>query len=134
MIFRTRREQRRRKLIGLGLLPFEAKELSKVPLNVPYFRMLVGERRQEYKKFIKAERLTAWISYIKKLYDDNGWVTVIGSHRIYDPWKLLRDYEERYRHKMPMYESPWEGQRRMRLDFLGKMERTMAKQRGLAYG
>ena len=69
---------------------------------------------------------------IKLTYAKNGWVRRSKKGQVVaDPWKMLRDFEDRYKQKNPEYDSPWEKRWRDWKDFLGKYEKTVAKQRGV---
>ena len=105
----TRRQYRYAKLKTLAFLPFEARELSKVPFKTPYLRLGIRERRdalrtalREYKargfKFSKAE----WLEIVNEMYIARGWMR----DGIADPWQMLRAWEERYRARHPEYDSP----------------------------
>lgn len=70
-----------------------------------------------------------WLRRIKGLYDTNKWLRA-GIERIErDPWKMLRDYGDRWRARLPQYESPWEKRGRRWQDFQQRVERTIEKQR-----
>ncbi len=133
-MFKTRRQNRYSALRKAGMLPFEARPLSKVPVRVcPYMKQLTKERYQDFLK-AKAEGATrtGWENRIKKLYSDNRWLRA-GKRRIEaDPWKMLREYEDRWRARFPQYTSPSEKKWRDWKDYQRKIERTIAKQRGMA--
>ena len=134
MAFRTRRQNRYSKLRQAGMLPFEARPLSKVPFKIcPYMRRLISERASELGK---ARRQGAtqrqWEDHIKGRYAKNKWLRA-GKVRIEaDPWRMLRDYEDKWRAKQPQYTSPWQKRYRQWKDFVGKVERTIARQKGEA--
>ena len=134
MPFRTRRQQRYTKLRAVGFLPFESRALSKVPVKTcPYIGHLIEDR---YKMFTEAQRdkVTAqqYENRIKALYRDNKWLRA-GKVRIeFDPWRMLRDYEDRWRAKQPQYTSPWQKRWRDWKGFLAKTERTIQKQKGIS--
>ena len=134
MAFRTRRQARYSWLRERGMLPFEARAMSKVPVRVcPYMKQLTKERYQDFLK-ARAEGATrtGWENRIKKLYSDNRWLRA-GRRRIEaDPWKMLREFEDRWKDKNPQYTSPWQKRWRDWKGFLAKTERTIAKQRGMA--
>lgn len=131
MAFKTRRQTRYMLLRNSGFLKGEARPLSKVPLKTtPYMRSLVAERKAEYKKAVAAKMSqTAYEDKIKEKYDKNRWLTA-GKVRIKrDPWKMLRDYEDRWRARNPQYTSPWEKRWKTWRGFVKKAERTIARQK-----
>lgn len=70
-----------------------------------------------------------WLRRVKGLYDKNKWLRA-GIERIErDPWKMLRDYGDRWRARQPQYESPWEKRGRRWQDFQRRVERTIEKQK-----
>jgi len=133
MAFRTRRQNRYSRLRSAGFLPFEARAMSKVPLRVcPYMKQLAKDRYKDFLK-AKAEGMTraGWQDKIKKLYSDNHWLRA-GKRRIEaDPWKMLREYEDRWKDKNPQYTSPWQKRWRDWKDYQRKIEATIKKQKGL---
>ena len=130
MAFRTRRQNRYLQLRKIGALPFEARPWSKVPFGrVPYMKDLINDR---IKLFQQAQReglsIKRWEDRIKDLYNKNKWLKA-GKRRIEaDPWKMLRDYENKWRVKNPSYTSPWEARWKGWKDFLARAERTIQKQ------
>ena len=134
MPLKTRRQNRYTKLRNAGFLPFEARPLSKVPFKTcPYMRQLIRERREEARQAIK-EGLSRrqWEDFIKARYGKNNWTSYTRTGKVKaDPWKMLREYEDRWRNRQPDYTSPWEDKYRKWRDFIVKIERTMAKQKGL---
>lgn len=110
MAFKRRRQHRYNRLIvDFKFLPFEARELSKVPFKTPYMRIGMRERRRTFRdaireyrdrgiRFTKAE----WVEIIKEMYIDRGWLREGRG----DPFQMLRAWEERYRAEHPEYESP----------------------------
>jgi len=132
MAFRTRRQSRYAKLRESGFLPFEANEISKVPIKpVPYMKQLISERRQ-LQRAAKKSKLTTkqYENQIKQMYKDKQWTRKeTGWERFYDPWAMLRQYENDYRAKVPQYESPWRKRRQAWQDFITKYERTVESQR-----
>ena len=129
--FRQRR--RRRYLEQSGFLLFEADDLCTIPGYVPYFKKLVRERRAELADWVRAGRtMREWELRLQRLYRDNKWIRLVRGLPAADPFKMLRDFEDDYRDRNPEYDSPWEKNKRRRPDFLAKIERTMAKQRGAA--
>ena len=135
MALKTRRYSRYSQLRqGGAFLPFEARPLSKVPVGIcPYFRAMIDERRAEaIKAGHQGLTKTQWEDRIKDRYQTNKWLSLNREGKVVaDPWKMLRDYEDRWRAKQPEYTSPWEARYRKWKDFYSKLERTMAKQRGL---
>lgn len=136
---RTRRYERYEKLRQSYFLPFEARWLSRVPFSLcPYMREILRDRRElrvrsrsEAKAQGKVLTSWDWEKIIKRLYDRSGWCRLDRKdHRMYDPYRLLKDYEERYRAKKPEYESPWERRGRKWKDFIEHYERTVARQTG----
>jgi len=125
MAYKTRRQTRYGYLRIAGFLPFEAHELSRVPLKVPYMATLIRER---YREFLKARKegasWDAWRKQIMGSYTRHDWQrpTRSGINKN-DPWKMLKDSENRYRDKKPEYESPWQKRRAKWKDFLRKIER-----------
>jgi len=138
MVLKTRRQTRYAFLRrGEAFLPFEARPLSRVPFNIcPYIKELIRGRREEAAKFQKSGgTLKQWEDHIKELYKKNGWLTdrirAGKRYTIADPWRMLRDYEDRWRARQPEYSSPWEARYRKMKDFWNKFERTRVKQRGV---
>lgn len=132
---KTRRQDRLVKLRAHSLLPFEARPLSRVPFKVcPYIGYMMRDR---WKMFLRAKQLGTtqrqWEAQIKELYRVNGWTKRNRAGIVTaDPWKMFRDYEEKFKAKYPEYESPWMKKYRNWKDFLAKIERTMKAQRQLA--
>src|SRR3990167_6951521 len=115
----TRRQYRYRRLINAGFLPFEAKELSEVPLWVPYMQNLILNRQHETWMMVKrgwdeGKRAQAW----KARYRGKGWVR----HDHLDVGAMLRHFESRYKDSHPEWESPWRKHRRQLRD-LGRFNR-----------
>lgn len=135
MAFKTRRQARYAKLREGALLPFEARPLSKVPFKVtPYIKEIITDR---YMMYLKAQRMGVkqkdFERQIKELYRLNDWTRKDKLGRVQaDPWAMFRGYEDKHKAKFPEYESPWMKRWRNWKDFLRKIERTMAKQRGEA--
>jgi len=116
MVLKTRRQTRYAFLRkGEAFFPFEARAAK--------FQKSGGTLKQ-------------WEDHIKELYKKNGWLTdrirAGKRYTIADPWRMLRDYEDRWRARQPEYSSPWEARYRKMKDFWDKFERTRVKQRGLA--
>ena len=130
----TFREKRRRGYLERsGFLLFEADDLCVIPGYVPYFKRLVRERRALLKEWLGAGyTMPQWELRLQRLYRDNKWVVFIDGLPKADPWKLLRAFEDDYRDHNPEYDSPWQKKKRRPRDFLPKIERTMARQRGMA--
>ena len=131
---KTRRHNRYKKLRLNGLLPFEARPLSRVPFKIcPYMRQFMRDRREEANKAIK-ENWTKleYRNMIVDRYHKNGWTKTNKVGRVVpDPWKMLREFEDRWRQKQPDYSSPWEAKMRKWKDFIAKIERTYDRQRGM---
>jgi hypothetical protein len=127
---KTRRQARYVFIRKMGLLPFEARPLSRVPPNVPYFKEMLRERRAMFKKAAQMKVTQAkWEEQIKELYKVNRWQKLGRTGKIVaDPWQMLRQQEEKWRDKQPQYESPWEGRQRTWRDFLPKVEKTLQRQ------
>lgn len=136
----TRRDQRIKLLLKAGFLPFEAKELSKVNMAyVPWFKQLVIDRKKELAEYRMAGKeplpedafQKIWREYVLEAYKKHGWYKPVGLGRIIlDVWKLARKYEDAYKAKFPEYNSPWQKSGKNRVDFLAKLDRTIAKQAG----
>ena len=132
---KTRRYSRYKRLRLNGFLPFEARPLSRVPFKIcPYMRQLIADRRAEANKAIKGGLTKKeYEQQIKDKYKGNKWQKLNRVGKVVaDPWRMLRDYEDRWRAKQPDYSSPWEARMRKWRDFIDKIERTMQKQKGLA--
>lgn len=110
MAFRTRRQHRYNRLVtDFKFLPFEARELSKVPFKTPYMRGGIQERRRAYRDAIKEYKArdmrftkAEWVEIIREMYIAKDWIKEGKS----DPWQMLRTWEDKYRDKHPEYESP----------------------------
>lgn len=128
-MFRTRRQKRYSVERACGFLPFEARELSKVPFKTPYMDVLLKERYKRYQSALDRKLSRAeYERQIKTMYFDGKWRRRTRTGKIaYDPWAMLRDFEDRYRAKNPDYSSPWEKRRKAWKDFVGKLERTYEK-------
>lgn len=125
MAFKTRRQNRYAKLRKAGFLKFEARDLSKIPLKVPYMLPLMRQRFKDYKKAVKADwTISQWEKYIQQDYKQHKW---LDSHGKYSPWAMLRDAEEGYRTKHPNYASPWQKKRGQMRDFIRTFEKEVAK-------
>lgn len=132
MAFKGVRRQKRYSILrDAGFQPFEARPLSRVPMKVaPYVREMIRDRQKMKQKAIAEGASRAeWERRIKALYADNRWFR-LGKRRIEsDPWRMLRDYEDRWRAKRPQYDSPWQKRQRNWRQYTRKYERTIAKQR-----
>jgi hypothetical protein len=137
MPFRTRRQHRYLILRDTGFLPFEAKELSKIPFKVPYIDAMIKERYSYLKTAAKQKSTKKnWEKMIKDFYVDRGFTKKNKQNRtILDPWQMMRDFEFKYKNKHPEYESPWEKRRKKWKDFVKKIENTYSKYpAGASYG
>jgi len=125
MAFKTRRQRRYELLRRAGFLKFEARDLSRVPLKVPYMAGIIKEHKKHYKQAIKEEwTLKAWENHYKKLYKDNDW---LDSKSKLSAWSMLREYEHDYRQKHPQYDSPWQKKRKQFRDFIATLEKKLAE-------
>ena len=140
---KTRRYQRYAQLRPPNnwFLPFEARWLSRVPFGLcPYMKDIKKDRRELMARTraeakAQGKKLTSWDweKIIKNLYKKSDWCRLDRrDHLMYDPYRLLKDYEERHRQKNPQYESPWEARGRKWKDFIDRYERTVARQTGVA--
>jgi hypothetical protein len=129
--YKTRRRNRYEKLRLSGFLPFEARTLSRVPFRVPYIRSLMTVRRRMLRNALKEGMSRAgWERKIKTEYFDSGWLKwAKRKQAVYDPWKMLKDFERGYKARHPEYVSPWEKKQKNMPDFLEKIERTYEKNR-----
>lgn len=129
MAFRTRRQNRYQIMRAAGFLPFEARELSRVPIKTPYLDAMVKQRHKRYKDALDRKLSRAeYERQIKTMYFDSKWRSKTRTGRIkYDPWAMLRDFEHEYRYRHPEYESPWESRRKKWRDFVSKLEATYSK-------
>ena len=135
MAYRTRRETRYMKLRNAGFLRFEARPLSKVPSKVcPYLRAMMEERRDWLRKEQKAGKtLKEYEAEIRELYRAKDWTKKnrVGK-TVADPWKMLREFEDKWKDKQPQYTSPWQGRQKKWRDFQRMLEPTLKKQMGMA--
>src|SRR4030042_329548 len=120
---KTRRMTRYKFLRQSGFLKQEAFVLSKVPLRIPYFDVIIKERYKQLVEAIKTQSLAKFEKAIKQEYVDEGWIR----KRRFDVWMMFRAYEDRYRRKFPQYESPWERRRVALKDFVKSTESTINK-------
>ncbi len=111
---KTKRMRRYLKLVDAGFMPFEARGLSRIPFTVPYMGGLLRARHIRY-TWARKKGLTdrQYAKAIRQLYLANDWIKLDkAGRRRGDPWKLLREFEDRYREKHPEYQSPGEKRRR----------------------
>jgi len=98
--FRTRRQHRYEVLKDYGLLPFEARELSRLTfaeMRTPYIKDFVRMRTAW------AERMPSRAEYVRQIrehYLKQGWDIPTGI------WDWIRVYEEAYKKDHPDYETP----------------------------
>lgn len=127
----TRRQQRYSKLRHNGFCAFEAKPLSEIPIKiVPYMKPLIRERRRMFAEALR-DKLTAaqWEAQIKAYYFKHRFLKPnrLGKD-VPNPWAMVKDFEDKYKDKYPVYESPGPKKRRIWGDFMAKIERTIATQ------
>lgn len=129
MAFKTRRQGRYNVLRKSGFQPFEARPLSRVPFNVPYMTGMLRERLRDYEAAIKKGwTQTRYEEAIKRLCKDRHWITKTRTgKRRYDPWAMLRGYENRYKEKHPEYVSPWVKRRKDFRKYVRELEESIAK-------
>jgi len=134
-MLKTRRMQRFANLRKLAFTKFEAFTLSKVsPSITPYFREMMKERAEmaakAFKMGITEKQFEA---QIKELYRINRWVKKNRAGRIMaDPWKMFRNFEDKFKQKTPAYTSPWQKRQKNMRDFVAKYERSIKLARGMA--
>jgi len=105
-------------------LEFEAKELSKVPLKVPYMKSLIKDRQKLFERATRRGRSYGKYSMSVKIkYNWEGWVKRVGGRIKYDPWAMLRSFEDSYKDKNPDYVSPWQPRQRRFRGFMDRFER-----------
>ncbi len=117
--FKRLRQQRFNDLRLLGLLDFEAKELSKQPKSVwdkaPYFKAMAQARYDEFRRWLKAGKTPkAWVTHILIRYNQKNWAGKYGAkkrsptavYNMVEPWK------QAYKAKHPEYQSPKELRKR----------------------
>jgi len=122
-IRQARYERRRRN----GFLPFEARPLSRVPREVPYMPQLIATRASLLAR-ARRDGLSQirYISIIKEQYRRKGWQRLNRACKlVYDPWQMLRDYEDRYKSKHPEYISPWLKKQKDWRGFTSKFDRGL---------
>ena len=134
----TRREKRYALLRKNGFCKFEAEPLSFIPIKiVPYMKPLIRERWRMLRDALRhGVTITRFEAAIKADYHKDRFTKLNRAGKaVPDPWAMVKDYEDRYRSKTPAYESPWEERRRRAVDFMAKIELTIAKGRRMkAYG
>jgi hypothetical protein len=134
-MLKTRRMQRFANLRRLQFAKFEAFALSKVsPAITPYFREMMKERAEMAAKAFKMGTTEKQFeAQIKELYRVNRWVKRNKAGQIIaDPWKMFRNFEDKFKQKTPAYSSPWQKRQKNMRDFISKYERTIKLARGVA--
>lgn len=130
MAFRSRRQHRYLILRDTGFLKFEARELSKIPFNIPYMDTLIKERYKAAKDAAR-DKITerGWKKIITNMYFDKGFTKTDKKtgKKTPDAWQMFRDFEFKFKSKHPEYESPWEKRRKNWKDFVAKIEKTYDK-------
>jgi hypothetical protein len=127
-MLKTRRMQRFANLRRLQFTKFEAVPLSKVsPAITPYFREMMKERAEMAAKAFKMGVTgRQFEAQIKELYRVNRWVKRNRAGQIIaDPWKMFREFEDKFKQKTPAYTSPWQKRQKNMRDFVAKLERTI---------
>ena len=106
-IYKPRRLQRRNMLLRNGFLPFEAQEMSKIPLDAPYLKDMIKERLSAFQE-ARRIRLSAnaWKEVVYDIYISRGLTRKRYGRDFPDVWKYIRLQEERGKTKYPQYESP----------------------------
>ena len=126
----TRRQVRHKKLTEKFFLPFEARQLNKVPFKVPYMRLGIKERIRAYNdsveeyrerglRFSKAE----WKEIIMAMYIERGWLKDDKP----DVWQMLRAWEDRYKAKHPEYSPDYGRKRKVKKKKEGEFRSKYAK-------
>lgn len=117
MAYKVRRQGKFETLTKAGFVPFEARTLSRLKLNLPYMKPLIKERQAEYAKMVKrsikkglskADQDKAWLTYIKKRYIAHGWYKGKELWGVTVAFRMLKSKERAYKYKVPAYESPYE--------------------------
>jgi hypothetical protein len=123
MAFRTKRQRRYQKLLGFGLLPFEARELSSIPFaRATFLKDLIRDRR---KMLVVLRRQAKSLDWSKTEYENEKrrlvayeyaekgllYTKMRGRHIIKligrpDPWQLFRYYKEKAIEKGEWEETP----------------------------
>lgn len=130
-MYRTRREARYLRLRQFGFLPFESRPLSWVPTKVcPYLRDMMVDRRDMVRKMVKDGKTRKQVEdSIKDLYRASNWLKKNRVGKIVaDPWKMLREFEDKWKVKQPQYTSPWMKRQQTWRDFQAKIEKTLKRQ------
>ena len=129
MVFRKTRQKRYEVLRKAGLLPFEARPMSRVPRKTPYMPQLIAVRANVFNR----ARREGWSqkryeTYIKDIYRKRGWrkLNRVGK-MVDDPWQMFRYYEDRYKSRHPDYVSPWVPRQKKFRDFVSKYEGGLEK-------
>lgn len=127
MAFRKTRQARYERRRRNGFLPFEARPLSRVSEKVPYMPQLIATRASLLAR-AKREKWSQqrYETYIKEQYRKKGWRKFSRTGKIVnDPWRMLRDYEDRYKDKHPEYVSPWVKKQKKWRAFTSKYEKGL---------
>ena len=104
---RPRRLQRRNVLLKSGFLPFEAMEISKIPVNAPYLKDMIKERRSAFQEAIRVKLPAyAWKEVVYDVYISRGLTKLRFGMDFPDVWKYIRMLAERSKTKYPEYTSP----------------------------
>lgn len=115
-----------------GFLNKEAMILSKVPQNIPYVREMMSDRRFILKK-AEREGYTPkdYQLEIEKLYSDNNWSNygIIAGKRLLKLdasaiYKMLREYEERWKNEHDEFRSPWVKRQKRNRNFENLFEKS----------
>ena len=131
MALRTRRMARYGRLRRIGFLKFEAFALSKVtPSITPYLREMMAERGKLFSDSLGMKRSRRQFEEsIRELYKTNRWLKRNRVGKIVaDPWRMFRDFEDKFKAKNPQYTSPWQKCQKSLRDFIAKIERTIKTQ------
>lgn len=116
MAFKARRQHRYTQLIKAGFLPYEAREISHVPFNVPYMKSVISARRKILKQATTQKMTKAnYQKMIKKQFPD--------------PWELLRKASDAWKQKHPDYQSPSRKKKRNWPDFQKKLASTARRKK-----
>lgn len=129
-------------LLGAGFLRFEAKEFCKVPIRkTPYIDEMIKARFKEHQEHLKNKGTTKdWEIRIKTMYIDGKLIKTTKKGKTFDPWKLLRNFEAKFKLKHPEYQSPWRKRQKDWQKFRRNMDRALKEEaegrkypRGAAY-
>ncbi len=128
-IYKTRRQRRFEILQQKGFLRQEAVVLSTIPFGVPYMKALMDDREKRYKRAQKLEwDEGTYRNSIKSMYRGKGWARMDKTGRLlYDPYRLLKSYEIKYKSRHDQYESPGEKKRRDYSVFKAKFHEREAR-------